>query len=104
MRSLPKPYVELAIQIAKGSADFLKKDLVAAIGNLKDEQLRVAFHEANRKAQMRSTIMPRGWSGRNFRKPPWISRWAKKNSGASWRRRNSLIFLRKKSSRSAWSN
>ncbi len=47
---LPKPYVELAIQIAKGSADFLKKDLVAAVGNLKDEHLRVAFHEANRKA------------------------------------------------------
>jgi uncharacterized protein (DUF885 family) len=47
---LPKPYVELAIQIARGSADFLKKDLVAAVGNLKDEQLRVAFHEANRKA------------------------------------------------------
>ena len=47
---VPKPFVELAIQIAKGSADFLKKDLVSAIGNLKDEQLRVAFHEANRKA------------------------------------------------------
>ncbi len=47
---VPKPYAELAIQIAKGSADFLKKDLVAAIGNLKDEQLRIAFHEANRKA------------------------------------------------------
>src|SRR5437868_8622233 len=47
---IPKPYVELAIQIAKGSADFLKKDLVAAVGTLKDEQLRVAFHEANRKA------------------------------------------------------
>ena len=47
---LPKSYVELAIQIARGSADFLKKDLVAAVGNLKDEQLRVAFHEANRKA------------------------------------------------------
>jgi uncharacterized protein (DUF885 family) len=46
---VPKPYVELAIQVAKGSAEFLKKDLVAAIGNLKDEQLRVAFHEANRK-------------------------------------------------------
>jgi uncharacterized protein (DUF885 family) len=46
---VPKPYVQLAIQIAKGSADFLKKDLVAAVGNLKDEQLRVAFHEANRK-------------------------------------------------------
>jgi len=47
---LPKPYVELAVQIAKGSADFLKKDLVAAVGTPKDEQLRVAFHEANRKA------------------------------------------------------
>jgi uncharacterized protein (DUF885 family) len=47
---LPKPYVELAIQIAKGAADFLKKDLIAAVGNPKDEQLRVAFHEANRKA------------------------------------------------------
>jgi len=47
---VPKPYVELAIQIARGSSDFLKKDLVAAIGNLKDEQFRVAFHEANRKA------------------------------------------------------
>src|SRR5882724_860921 len=46
---VPKPYVELAIQIAKGSAEFLKKDLVAAIGNIKDEQLRAAFHEANRK-------------------------------------------------------
>jgi uncharacterized protein (DUF885 family) len=47
---VPKPYVELAIQIAKGSADFLKKDLVAAVAGVKDEQLRVAFHEANRKA------------------------------------------------------
>ena len=47
---LPKPYVELAIQIARGSADFLKKDLVAAVGNLKDQQVRGAFHEANRKA------------------------------------------------------
>src|SRR5437879_10388989 len=47
---IPKSYVALAIQIAKGSADFLKKDLVAAVGTLKDEQLRVAFHEANRKA------------------------------------------------------
>jgi len=47
---VPKPYVELAIQIAKGSVDFLKKNLFATVGNLKDEQLRVAFHEANRKA------------------------------------------------------
>jgi uncharacterized protein (DUF885 family) len=47
---LPKPFVELAIQIAKGSADFLKKDLVAAVSGLKDEQLRAAFNESNRKA------------------------------------------------------
>jgi uncharacterized protein (DUF885 family) len=47
---VPKPYVELAIQIARGSADFLKKDLVAAVSGLKDQQLRVAFQEVNRKA------------------------------------------------------
>jgi uncharacterized protein (DUF885 family) len=47
---LPKPFVELAIQIARGSADFLKKDLVAAVSGSKDEQLRIAFNEANRKA------------------------------------------------------
>ncbi|MBX6325753.1 MAG: DUF885 family protein, partial [Chthoniobacterales bacterium] len=32
---LPKPYVELAIEMAKGGADFLKKDLVEAIASLK---------------------------------------------------------------------
>jgi uncharacterized protein (DUF885 family) len=47
---LPKPYVELAIQIAKGASDFLKKNLVAAIAGLKDEQVRVAFQDANRRA------------------------------------------------------
>ena len=47
---LPRPFVELAIQIAKGSADFLRKDLVAAVSGLKDDQLRVAFQAANRKA------------------------------------------------------
>ena len=40
---LPKPFVELAIQIARGSADFLKKDLVAAVSGIKDEQLRSAI-------------------------------------------------------------
>src|SRR5256886_3518273 len=48
--TLPKPFVELAIQIARGSADFLKKDLVAAVSGVKDEQVRLAFQEANRKA------------------------------------------------------
>jgi uncharacterized protein (DUF885 family) len=47
---LPKPYVELAIQIARGSSDFLKKDLVAAVAGLKDEQIRAAFQDANRRA------------------------------------------------------
>jgi uncharacterized protein (DUF885 family) len=47
---LPKPYIELAIQIARGSSDFLKKDLPAAVAGVKDEQLRGAFELSNRKA------------------------------------------------------
>lgn len=47
---LPKPYVELAIQIARGSADFLRKDMVAATDTVKDEEARGNFLEANRKA------------------------------------------------------
>ena len=47
---LPKPYVELAIQIARGSSDFLKKNLVAAIAGLKDEHILAAFQDANRRA------------------------------------------------------
>jgi len=48
--ALPKPYVELAIQIARGSSEFLKTNLVEAIGELKDEKLRAAFSQSNRKA------------------------------------------------------
>jgi len=47
---LPKPYVELAIQIARGASDFLKKSLPAAVTGFKDEQIRVAFQDANRRA------------------------------------------------------
>src|SRR2546421_4488686 len=47
---LPKPYVELAIRVAKGSADFRRKNLVAAVADLKDERIRTEFLEANRKA------------------------------------------------------
>jgi len=47
---LPKPYVELAIKIARGSADFLRKNLVEAVADLKDERIRSEFFEANRKA------------------------------------------------------
>src|SRR5437763_16259034 len=46
---LPKPYVELAIQIARGASDFLKKSLPAAVTGFKDEQIRVAFQDANRR-------------------------------------------------------
>src|ERR1700693_1261377 len=47
---LPKPYVELAIQVARGSSDFLTKNLVAAIAGLKDEHILAAFQDANRRA------------------------------------------------------
>ena len=47
---LPKPYVELAIQIAKGSADFLRKNLVEAVAEEKDDRIRSDFMESNRKA------------------------------------------------------
>jgi uncharacterized protein (DUF885 family) len=47
---LPKPYVELAIQIARGSSEFLKKGLVEGLADLKDENLRAAFMQSNRRA------------------------------------------------------
>jgi uncharacterized protein (DUF885 family) len=47
---LPKPYVELAIQIARGSAEFLRKNLVDAVADLKDEHVRAEFQDSNRKA------------------------------------------------------
>ena len=48
--ALPRPYVELAIQIARGSADFMKKNLVAALTELKNDQIRGEFQETNRRA------------------------------------------------------
>ncbi|MDQ3198438.1 MAG: DUF885 domain-containing protein [Verrucomicrobiota bacterium] len=47
---LPKPYVELAIQIASGSADFIEKDLAAALKDVKDEPLMAGFQDADKKA------------------------------------------------------
>ena len=47
---LPKPYVELGIQVANGSAEFLEKDLAAALKDVKDEQLMAAFQDSNKKA------------------------------------------------------
>jgi uncharacterized protein (DUF885 family) len=47
---LPKPYVELAIQLARGASEFLKKDLVESLADLKDETLRGTFLQSNRRA------------------------------------------------------
>ena len=48
--SLGKPYVETAMEVAKGAADFLRKDLVAALKDLKDEKLKAEFEDANARA------------------------------------------------------
>ena len=48
--SLPRPQVETAIEEAEGTADFLAKDLVAALKKLKNETLLADFDAANRRA------------------------------------------------------
>ena len=47
---LPKPHVELAIQLARGASEFLKKELIEGLADLKDESLRTAFMQSNRRA------------------------------------------------------
>ncbi len=48
--SLPRPFIQTALQVAEGSADFLEKDLVEALSGLKDEPLRARFKAANEQA------------------------------------------------------
>jgi uncharacterized protein (DUF885 family) len=48
--SLAKPYVETAIQIAKGSADFLNSDLKVALKELEKDSLMSVFETTNNKA------------------------------------------------------
>jgi len=48
--SLPKPYVETAIQVAQGAADFLNGDLKIALKDVKDDTLMTAFTAANKAA------------------------------------------------------
>ena len=57
---LPKPYVELAIQIARGSADFMRTNLEEAIKDVKDDRIKAEFHDANRKASA-ALIDYAGW-------------------------------------------
>jgi uncharacterized protein (DUF885 family) len=47
---LPKPWLETGIEIGDGSADFLEKDLVEALKDLKDGPLRTEFTAANQRA------------------------------------------------------
>jgi len=48
--SLPRPEVETAIEQANGAADFLGKDLVAALKPVKSEALLAEFNSANQRA------------------------------------------------------
>ncbi len=48
--SLPLPYIQLAVDIAKGSADFLSKDLVMALKGEKNDTLMTAFRKSNKTA------------------------------------------------------
>jgi uncharacterized protein (DUF885 family) len=48
--TLPKPYVETAIEIAHGSAQFLGGDLKAALKDVKNDTLMKAFNAANKTA------------------------------------------------------
>jgi uncharacterized protein (DUF885 family) len=48
--SLPKPWLEAAIEVGDGSADFLEKDLVEALRDLKDDALRAEFTASDQRA------------------------------------------------------
>ncbi len=48
--SLPRPFIETAIEQAQGSVDFLSKDLVEALKPLKNEAQRACFAAANARA------------------------------------------------------
>jgi uncharacterized protein (DUF885 family) len=45
--SLSKPFLETAIEMANGAAEFLSKDLVEAVKKVKDETLMASFRTAN---------------------------------------------------------
>jgi len=50
VESLPRPQVETAMEEAEGAADFLAKDLVAALKEVKNDNLMAGFDAANRQA------------------------------------------------------
>jgi len=48
--SLPKPYIALAIEVAKGAAGFLNGDLKVALKGVKNDSLMRVFNAANKTA------------------------------------------------------
>jgi len=48
--SLPRPFIQTAIQVAEGSAEFLDKDLVEALSGLKNLTLQTRFKSAKDRA------------------------------------------------------
>jgi uncharacterized protein (DUF885 family) len=48
--SLPKPYVETAIQIAQGTSAFMNDDLIVALKDVKNDTLMATFNTANKAA------------------------------------------------------
>ncbi len=48
--SLAKPYVETAILIANGSADFMENELVLALNDLNNDSIKKSFDTSNKKA------------------------------------------------------
>jgi len=50
VEALPQPEVETAIEEAGGAVDFLGKDLVAALKEVKNDQLMADFNAANQRA------------------------------------------------------
>ena len=49
--SLPRPYVETAIEVANGAADFLAKDLTTALEPIRSNPVYEEFSKANQMAQ-----------------------------------------------------
>ncbi|MFT3681367.1 MAG: DUF885 domain-containing protein [Ferruginibacter sp.] len=48
--SLPKPYIETAIEITQGNAGFLKGDLLTVLKDIKNDSLMALFRKANDSA------------------------------------------------------
>ncbi len=44
--ALPRPFVELGIEVTKGAVDFLQKNLMVALNDLKDAKLRTAVEDS----------------------------------------------------------